>query len=201
MTFENFNGDTVTETHYFHLSKAELVEMELSMEGGLSKHLERIVENGDGKTIMETFRKLLLDSYGHKTDDGKNFRKTQVIRDNFASSEAYSQIFMELATNAEAAAEFINGIVPAGLEEDMQRFQQNQDKPDLSKPPVALPGQGQKQPHPQPDGLEQEEAPQPLGVAAAGQRIITMAEAQSMDGNELQRLLSSGEARLASTEG
>lgn len=200
MTFENFNGDTVTETHYFHLSKAELVEMELSMEGGLSKHLERIVENGDGKTIMETFKKLLLDSYGHKTDDGKSFRKTQAIRDGFASSEAYSQIFMELATNADAAAEFINGIVPQGLEEDMQRFQQNQDKPDLSKPPVALPGQAPKA-VPKPDGLEEEEAPQPLGVAAAGQRIISMAEAQAMDGNELQRLLSSGEARLASTEG
>jgi len=185
VTYENFNGEEVTEEHYFHLSKAELVEMELSMEGGLSKHLENLVESGDGGTIMRTFKQLLLDAYGKKSEDGRHFHKNQEIKDEFASSEAYSQIFMELATNASAAAEFVNGIIPAGLDQEVEKFQQNQDKPDLPKV-----------------------REQPLGVSAAvdpiepsEQRVLTMAEAQAMDNEELQRLLSTGKARIGSTEG
>lgn len=185
VSYTNFNDEEVTETHYFHLTQAELVEMELSMDGGLSKHLQRVVDSEDGGEIMRTFKTLLLDSYGKKSDDGRNFVKTQAIKDEFASSQAYSQIFMELATNADAAAEFINGIVPKGLEEQMEKFQQNQDKPDLPKV-----------------------REQPLGVSAAvdpienaEQRVLTMAEAQAMAPAELQRLLSSGSARIESTEG
>lgn len=193
--YTNFNDQQVTEEHFFHLSKAELVEMELSMEGGLSKHLTDLVEKGDGRTIMETFKKLLLDAYGIKSEDGRRFIKNQEVRDEFASSEAYSQIFMELATSADAAAEFINGIVPQGMDEEVEKFRRDQDKPDLSKPPEAPPGQKPKAvPDPEP-------APQELGVKAATQRILTRAELEEMPAEELQRLLASGEARLASTEG
>lgn len=191
VTYENFNGEEVTEDHYFNLSKAELVEMELSMDGGLSKHLQTLVESGDGGTIMRTFKTLLLDAYGKKSDDGRRFLKTQEIRDEFASSEAYSQIFMELATNADAAAEFVNNIVPKGLDEEVEKFKQNQDKPG----PEALAEIERARRE------AKEEQPQKLGVAAQEQRILTRAEVEEMPAEELQRLLASGEARIASTEG
>jgi hypothetical protein len=200
VTYENFNDETVTEDHFFHLSKAEIVEMELSMEGGLSKHLERVVKSEDGGEIMRTFKTLLLDSYGRKSDDGRSFVKNPQIREEFASSEAYSVIFMELATNADAAAEFVNGIVPKGLEEEVEKFRANQDKPDTPRA------------RPEPVGIRGGGEPQELGVKAAvpeqgpptpqvEQRILTRAEVEEMPSEELQRLLSSGEARIGSTEG
>lgn len=205
VSYTNFNDEEVTEDHYFHLSKAELVEMELSMEGGLSKHLQNLVESGDGGTIMKTFKTLLLDAYGKKSADGRSFIKTQEIKDEFASSEVYSQIFMELATNADAAAEFVNGIIPAGLDAEVEKFQAQQDKPETPKPleePRGIRGGVDTGGHPS------DPAAQPLGVSAAvdpikptEQRVLTMAEAQAMDAQELQSLLSTGKARIGSTEG
>lgn len=186
MTYKNFNDEEVTEDHYFNLTQAELVEMEHSIEGGLHDHLQRIVETEDAGEIMKTFKMLLLRSYGKKSDDGKRFIKNEQLREEFESSEAYSKIYMGIVTDAAVAAEFTNNIMPAGMKELAEKMAAQQDKPDLSKPPEIPKGQG---------------GPQKLGVAAQEQRIITMAEAQAMDGEELSRLLTSGEARLASTEG
>ena len=38
--------------------------------------------------------------------------KSEEISNGFAQTEAYSQLFMELATDADAAAAFVNGIIP-----------------------------------------------------------------------------------------
>jgi hypothetical protein len=119
ITYTDLNGDTVTEDHYFHLSKADLVEMEMSHQGGLAKWLERIVESQDGAAIITEFRNLILKSYGVKSDDGRRFIKTQEMRDEFQSSEAYSTLFLDLCTDAGAAAEFVNGIVPQGIDQDV----------------------------------------------------------------------------------
>lgn len=118
ITYEDFNGDTVNEDFFFHLSKAELVELELSHDGGLSQALQRIIDAEDGKSIVAEFKNIILSSYGKKSPDGKRFVKTQEIREEFESSEAYSTLFMELVTDADKAAEFVNGIVPQGLAED-----------------------------------------------------------------------------------
>lgn len=115
ITYTDFNGDEVTEVLYFHLSKPELIEMEVELSGGLSTMLQRISENGDRKAIVAEFKKIVLTAYGEKSDDGKIFRKSDEIRKNFASSAAYSQLFMELATDETSAAEFINGVMPKDL--------------------------------------------------------------------------------------
>lgn len=128
VTYTDFNGDEVTEVLYFHLTKPELIEMEVESSGGLSTMLQRISENGDRKAIVAEFKKIVLTAYGEKSDDGKIFRKSDTIRENFASSAAYSQLFMELATDETAAAEFINGVMPKDL--------LTQDKP--AEPPVRV---------------------------------------------------------------
>ncbi|TXH16198.1 MAG: hypothetical protein E6R03_05960 [Hyphomicrobiaceae bacterium] len=115
VTYTDFNGDEVTEVLYFHLTKPELIEMEVESSGGLSTMLQRISENGDRKAIVAEFKKIVLTAYGEKSDDGKIFRKSDTIRENFASSAAYSQLFMELATDETSAAEFINGVMPKDL--------------------------------------------------------------------------------------
>lgn len=118
ITYEDFNGDTVTEDFYFHLSKAELVELEMSHEGGLSASLERIIQAQDNKSLITEFKNLLLLSYGKRSDDGRRFVKTQELRDEFTSTEAYSSLFMELVTETEKAIEFVQGVIPKDLTEE-----------------------------------------------------------------------------------
>lgn len=134
ITYEDFNGETVSEDFYFHLSRAELVELEMSYDGGLSETLKRIVAAENAKEIIAEFKNILLSSYGQKSSDGRRFIKNQTLRDEFESTEAYSVLFMELVTNTEAAIEFINGIVPAGLAEEAAEVVRT-DKPALTSVP------------------------------------------------------------------
>jgi len=113
--YTDFDGNPREETFYFNLTQAELAEMELSTEGGLSVKLQKIIEAQDNPTIIALFKEIIGKAYGEKSPDGKQFVKNPQIRDAFMQTQAYSDLFMELATNPEAAAAFINGIVPANL--------------------------------------------------------------------------------------
>lgn len=116
MTYTDYDGNERTETFYFNLNKAELTEMELSSEGGLSKMIQRIVDEQDTTRIITIFKDIILRSYGEKSNDGKRFIKKapdgHMLADDFAQTEAYSELFMELATDADAASEFVNNVVP-----------------------------------------------------------------------------------------
>ncbi len=112
IVYEDYNGNEVTEDFYFNLSKAELVELQLSTKIGFAETLQEIIKAEDGQQIIDHFKKIILMAVGQKSEDGRRFIKTQEIRDDFSQTEAYSQLFVDLATNAEGAAEFIKGIVP-----------------------------------------------------------------------------------------
>lgn len=113
ITYTDYNGVERTEDFYFNLTRAEVTEMELSTTGGLTTMIEKIVAEQDSKAIVETFKKIILAAYGEKSADGRRFIKNDEVRDSFAQTEAYSDLFMELASDADAAAEFINGVAPA----------------------------------------------------------------------------------------
>lgn len=113
ITYVDYDGKSRTEDFYFNLTKAELTEMEMSHEGGLGKAIERIVQAQKIPQIIEIFKSLINKSYGVKSDDGRRFIKNEDILKEFTETEAYSDLFMELATNSEAASAFVNGIVPA----------------------------------------------------------------------------------------
>lgn len=113
ITYTDYNGTERTEDFYFNLSKAELMEMELSTTGGLAEMIQKIVAAQDSPAIIKIFKDLVLKAYGEKSLDGKRFVKSEEISKGFAQTEAYSILFMELANNADAAADFVNGIVPA----------------------------------------------------------------------------------------
>lgn len=113
--YVDYNGTERTEDFYFNLSKAEVSEMELSVDGGLSQMLERIVASQDNKEIIKMFKKIILKAYGEKSADGKRFVKSEELATAFSQTEAYVELFMELATNEDKAAEFVNGIIPHNL--------------------------------------------------------------------------------------
>ena len=111
--FTDYNGVERTEDFYFNLSKAEVMEMEMTTTGGLAEQITKIIAAQDNKSIIKIFKNLVLKSYGEKSPDGKRFMKNDDIRTAFSETEAYSNLFMELATDANAATLFVNGIVPA----------------------------------------------------------------------------------------
>lgn len=121
ITYTDFNDEEVSEDFFFHLSKAELIELEMSREGGLSESLQRIVDAEDGKAIVAEFKNIILSSYGQKSVDGKRFIKNSTLREEFESSEAYSVLFMELVMDADAATDFVNGVIPQGMIEEATR--------------------------------------------------------------------------------
>lgn len=112
MTYTDYDGNKRTEDFYFNLSKAEVSEMELGTEGGMAEMLKRIVAAQDRRKIIDIFKEIILKAYGEKSADGKRFQKSSELSKAFSETEAYSDLFMELATDGQAAADFINGIVP-----------------------------------------------------------------------------------------
>ena len=115
ITYTDYNGETITENFYFHLNKAELTMMQFEANGAFSQYLERLISERNLKQLGIEFRNIILKSYGKKSDDGRLFRKSQALCDEFEQSEAYSALFMELLSDENKAAKFVEGILPADL--------------------------------------------------------------------------------------
>ena len=115
--YTDYNGVERTEDFWFHLSKAELMEWEMGTTGGLTAMIKRIVDAQDAPAIIKIFKELVLKAYGQKSPDGKRFIKSEELATEFSQTEAYSQLFMDLATDADKAAAFVNGIMPSDVAE------------------------------------------------------------------------------------
>ena len=118
--YVDYNGEEREEDFYFNLSKAEIAEMELSTEGGLVEKINRISSSKNMPQIAALFKEIILKSYGEKSPDGKRFIKSAELSEAFCQTEAYSDLFMELASNAESAADFIKGIIPADVRKQLE---------------------------------------------------------------------------------
>lgn len=114
--YTDYNENEREEDFFFNLSKAEIMEMEMSTTGGLSEMIQNIVKSQDAPAIIKIFKDLVLKAYGVKSPDGKQFIKSEELSKAFSQTEAYSILFMELATDADAAAAFVNGIVPKDVD-------------------------------------------------------------------------------------
>ena len=113
--YTDYDGNEREEPFYFNLNKAEVVKWEGMTNGGLRKLMEKIIQTIDQAALITIFEDIIGKAYGEKSPDGKFFRKTPEILENFKSTEAYSNLFMELASSDEAASEFINSILPEEL--------------------------------------------------------------------------------------
>lgn len=116
ISYTDYNGNTRTEDFYFNLNKAELMEMEWNTEGGMDAYINKIVSNQDHGTLIKLFKEIILKSYGEKSLDGKHFVKNEKLSEAFSQTEAFVELYMELASNDKAAAEFINGIIPQDVQ-------------------------------------------------------------------------------------
>jgi hypothetical protein len=112
ITYVDYNDVERTEDFYFNLNDVEITMMENSIPGGMAAFLQKIVSEKDNKQIMAYFKELICMSYGQKSPDGKRFIKDENLTKEFTQTEAFNIFFMELATNADTAAEFVNGVMP-----------------------------------------------------------------------------------------
>lgn len=118
--YTDYNGNERSENFMFNLSKAEIVEMELSTQGGFAERIQHIIDAQDTPTLVKIFKDLILKSYGVKSADGRRFEKSEELSREFSQTEAYSDLYMKLATDADAASEFVNNIVPAEVREQIK---------------------------------------------------------------------------------
>jgi hypothetical protein len=113
INYTDFNGEERNEDFYFNLTKAEVAELEMSINGGLSAMIEKISNEQDNVAIMKIFKELILKSYGEKSIDGKRFIKSEELSIAFSQTEAYSELFMEIATDPDKAVKFFENIIPS----------------------------------------------------------------------------------------
>lgn len=140
ITYTTFDDEKVTDTFYFHLSKPELVELETSHPGGLEGMLRRIMTSKDYHAMIQEFKKIILLSVGEKSQDGKQFIKTDTIRSNFEHSNAFETLFMEFIEDDKAAADFVIGVVPKDMSKTLT--DQTVPAPPTMPPPVGQPSEG-----------------------------------------------------------
>ena len=110
--YTDYNGNEKAEDFFFHLNKAEIMEWEFSEVGGLKAKIERIIASQSVPEIAELFKEIITKSYGVKDPSGKRFIKNKEVLDEFVQSEAYSELYMMLATDSDAATKFVNGVIP-----------------------------------------------------------------------------------------
>lgn len=120
ITYVDFNGNERTEDFYFNLTKAELMRMELGVKGGMVEMMNRMIAAQDAPAMMEVFDDLIHKSFGVKTPDGRGFVKREEDYEAFKSTEAYSELYVELISDAKACADFFNGVIPANLAKQVE---------------------------------------------------------------------------------
>lgn len=137
ISYENLDGETVSETFHFHLTKAEAVEMNFSRRGGIEDYARRIMQAESHGELVELFKDLILKTYGVR--DGQRFIKTQELRDEFEQTGAYSALFIELATNTEAAIKFFREILPKDMQGAVDEVASPVDKPYSDEELLTIP--------------------------------------------------------------
>jgi len=131
ITYTDFDGASHTEDFYFNLSRTELTEMEATIDGGMSEMLRKIIAAASTKELFATFKKIILATYGCKSDDGKRFFKSDEITRDFIASPAFDVIFMELATDSKMAAEFVKGVLPSDMSPQIDEAILKMSTPDV----------------------------------------------------------------------
>lgn len=119
--YTDYDGNERVEDFYFNLTKAEITDMELTTEGGMSAMLQRIIAAKDTAKLIAVFKDLILKSYGQKSPDGRRFIKSEELTKEFTETPAYSQIYLRLATDDKAATAFVNNVIPKDLQNEVKQ--------------------------------------------------------------------------------
>lgn len=110
--YVNFFGEEVEEKLHFHLSKGELMNMELQ-HTPLSVKIAAVT-SGDA-SAMDSY-KLLCEfvgaAYGERSEDGKRFFKDERSTKAFLSSPAFDALLDKLSDDPKFSNTFFAGLFP-----------------------------------------------------------------------------------------
>ena len=114
--YTDFDGTSREEDLYFNLSEAELLEMAIHHDRGVegvAAYFKELGESKDPKLIIPAVKNMLLLAYGERSEDGRHFRKSPEITDDFVSSAAYQEMFMQMMSDRDTIMGFFKGALPA----------------------------------------------------------------------------------------
>lgn len=115
LTYEDYDGNPITEEAYFHLTEADATEM-ITTFGDAGEAFDRGLAEKNPTFIMNALRNLIRMSYGKKLPDGRFVKfdsEGRRLGDFFISSDAYSELVNSLFSDENAIPEFVKGIMPA----------------------------------------------------------------------------------------
>ncbi len=138
ITYTDFNDEKATDTVYFNITKSEAIELEVGHKEGLDDFIKNVIKTEDRQALISEFKRIILLAYGQKSPDGKRFIKTDQLREEFSQTAAFDALFIELASQDDAAATFIKGVLPKDMQEEIAR-QEKLSPPDTSQLPRATP--------------------------------------------------------------
>jgi len=119
--YTDYNGTERSEDFYFNLSPMEMTRLSVEYPEGYKEHIEKVLDNNDGKELLKMFEYLVSLSYGKKTEDGKHFEKSDSIKDGFLNCPAYDALLMELARDTNAATNFFISLIPTDLANEVKK--------------------------------------------------------------------------------
>lgn len=119
--YEDYDGNQTSDIFYFNLSKVELIELEVEQKQGFDRVLQHIIDTKDNKELIKIFKQIILMAYGVRSDDGKRFIKSEQLKEEFTQTEAYNALFMELASDDTAAYDFLTGLLPRDMSENISK--------------------------------------------------------------------------------
>lgn len=111
VTYENFDGENVTEDLYFHLNIKELQEME-NWDPSLTERIAKLTKTEDGKDAFNLMRDIIETAYGERSSDGKRFLKSPEIRNMFTEGLAYDEVIIQFLDGTTDLGKFIEGLLP-----------------------------------------------------------------------------------------
>lgn len=117
--FEDLDGNKQARDFYFHISKAELLELASSADD-MQARIKRIIEANDGAAILKELRDLIKMAVGVRSEDGQRFIKDEAAQSTLLDSPAFDELLMELATSADASADFVRQLIPEKMQKEMQ---------------------------------------------------------------------------------
>ena len=137
ITYESYNGETITEDLYFNLTKLELLKEDIEQNGNFQENVERLTKENNVKEVYNIFKNIVLKAYGVKSEDGKRFIKNEGLRQDLQSSPALSELILSFLENPEEGAKFIEEILPSKLVEEAKK-EQEKNKELTEKDPVNM---------------------------------------------------------------
>lgn len=108
--YNDFNGNERTEDLYFHLATHEVTRLEASIGMSLEDHITELQTNQKVPELLAFLEKVMINAFGVKSADGKTFRKTKEIHEEFEYSQAYAELFEQVVTNPDLARKFGEGV-------------------------------------------------------------------------------------------